>query len=646
MSAIIKNIKENWLIASILLFGIVLRFVPIDQYEFSHDELSGISRTIYPDFISELNYGVKLDAHPALIQMFLWFWVKLVGFNEILIKLPFLLCGILAIWYIFKFSKTYFDIKTGWIASTIVSLSFIFLVYSSYARMYIPGVLFSVLLLQSVFKLLFFEIVNKTDYIKLVVCVLLSAYNHHMSCLFAAVTVCLGLFYLVKERRKNYLMACAAAVILYLPHLSITLYQLSIGGIGFSVGGWLSAPRINEVYFFIKTLLGTGTIGKVNIAVFLMLFLISVFKLIPITKKQFLLWWIFIINYLIIHLYSVFRNPILQYSVLLFSGIALIVFMSSFASFLTKKQTVLFVLFIAIGFNFQTIKKKHYLTKVNVHEFEEQAKIAVNLQKRYGSKNVACIFNCEKFFVLLYEKKFNTRFQALTAQDTSLFKTALLRHYLKNLKTPYLVVTGFGPADLFLFKEFYPNLISHEENYFSNVTVLSKKYSANVDVSVLSTMNLLNSDLEMYVNWKRPMQLFGDSISYDIIKNEKEFPFNIKLPIRKANLLKNQFLVGEMLLKTDSSSVIGNDKLCLSVSLKGQKAVFYKAVNLKDYVDTTKRTQRIYIELFAGTDFPKWYKENMDIDFFLQKDTNSQFNIFGFNVHQTDYNPTKWTLWD
>ena len=102
---IVDRIKQNWLLILILLIGIAYRFLPIYNYEFSHDELSGISRTVFPSLIEELNNAIKIDAHPALIQLFLWYWVKLFGYNEIAIKLPFLICGVLSIYYIYSFGK-------------------------------------------------------------------------------------------------------------------------------------------------------------------------------------------------------------------------------------------------------------------------------------------------------------------------------------------------------------------------------------------------------------------------------------------------------------------------------------------------------------------------------------------------------------
>ena len=194
MKTILTFLKNNWLICLIVILGTAFRFIPLNQYQFSHDELSGLNRTMYANFWDELNFGVKIDAHPALVQLFLWFWVKLFGYYEIAIKLPFLICGVLSIWYIYKLGKDFFNEKVGLVSATFVSFSFIFIVYSSYARMYITGVLFSILFLYSVFHILFSEQPQKKQYVYFVIFGLLCAYNHHLSSFFAFTVVALSLF--------------------------------------------------------------------------------------------------------------------------------------------------------------------------------------------------------------------------------------------------------------------------------------------------------------------------------------------------------------------------------------------------------------------------------------------------------------------
>lgn len=647
LSEIIKNIRENWLFALIFLFGVTMRFIPVSHYQFSHDELSGLSRTIFPTFSQELNYGVMvLDTHPPLIQMFLWYWTKLFGYNEIAIKMPFLLCGVFAVYYLYRFCKSFFNDSTALISATVLSLSFIFLVYSSYARMYMPGVMFGVLLLNAIFKILFNTTVNNKDYIFFSLLSLLCAYNHHLSCLFAATLAFLALFYLPKERLQKFILFCLVTLVLYLPQLPITLYQFSTGGLGTSVGGWLSVPRSSEIYFFIKALLGCGITAKLNMILFLGLFFISIFSLIPVTKKQVFMLWVFVINYLIIHLYSVYKNPILQYSVLLFAGIALIVFLSSWSTWLSKKQTLGFIVLLIIGFSFQSFHKKHIFSKVHVQDFEMQAKTSFDLQKQFGKQNVTSVFGCEKFFVYVYEKKYKQKLNYISMEDSIYQNPLKFRQYLKHLKQSYIVLAGVTPLQVMLVKEYYPYLLSHEENYFSNVTVLSKVKTKNVDVSVVNTMPLFNSDMELYVDKKAPVIFYGDSMLYSIKHHTKEFPFGVKLPVQRSLLKENQFLIAEMTYKVDSLSHIGSDQLCLSIADKSKNNVFYTASKLADYFNSDSTRQRVYVQLFAGTEFNKWYKQNLDLEFFIWKKKNSRYNISNFKLYVVDYNPTKWTLWD
>jgi len=643
---LILNIKQHWLIILIMLLGIAFRFLPLYDYEFSHDELSGLSRTVYPHFFDELRNGIKIDAHPALIQLFLWVWVTWFGYNEIAIKLPFLLCGVLSIWYIYRFSILFFNKNVGYISATIISLSFIFIVYSSYARMYISGVLFSILLLISIFKIIFSEDVKTKDYLYFCVFALLCAYNHHMSSLFAFVCVFLSFFYLKKERLKKYILFCSLAIVLYLPHLPITFYQLSIGGIGAQVGGWLPPPRINEIYYFIKTIFGCGYSG---LSILILLAIVSIYTIIKhkhLSKKQSLLIWIFTINYAIIHLYSVYKNPILQNSCLLFSGVAFILFASSFFENFNNTFIIAFCGLLFIPFTYENIRKKHVFSKVHVHQFEQQSKIYLDVESKFGKNSITGIFASEEFFVALYEKKYNKPFNYITVYDDSFNSIKNQRAYLSSLKQPFLILGGINAASIQLIKEYYPYLYLHKEDYFSNILVLSKIKQLNDDVSIIKNESLLNSAFNIYINQKKPLTFSKDSTYYSLTTNDNQYPFSVGTSIDKMNLKHYESLVIELSYKTDSIINISNDKLCLSISEKEGDASFYKTENLKDYFRLGKKTHTLYLELFAGSNFSSWKKHKMDIKVFIDKNKKSHYDIVNFRVKIIDYSPTRWTLWD
>ena len=645
MNSISTYIKENWLLCLILGIGIAFRFIPIQCYQFSHDELSGLSRTIYVNLYDELQYAVKLDAHPALVQVCLWLWVKLVGYNEIAIKLPFLICGVLSVWFIYRLGKEFFNERVGLVSATILSFSFIFLVYSSYARMYVTGVLFSILFLHHIFHILFTEQLHKKHYAWFVLFGLLCAYNHHLSCFFAVTVVALSLCYIKKERLLSYSLACFITIILYLPNLPFTLYQFSIGGIGSSVGGWLPPPRSNEIYFFIKTLLGCGISGIIGMTLFLGIMMVSVFKLIPITKKQLFLGWIFVLNYTVIHLYSIYKNPILQNSCLLFSGICFILFISSFVSFLSKKQVALFCLLLMGLMSFQTLYKKHYFTKVHVHDFESQCKTTLDMQKQVGNNKVASLYVAEPFFVYVYEKKYHTRIHYITTSDALINNNHKLKQYLKKLKEPYLVVGAVNPEQMLLIKEQYPYLVSHQEDYFRNTSVFSKEYNGNVDVSIISALSLFK-DADKMTIVSKPFTHQGETLNLNLEQKDDEWPFNLKLPLQKLNVREGQYLVADVSVIVDSITNLSNDQICMSVGKEGENAIFYKSTELKNYYDPAKNIQHIYLEFFVGSEFEKWKKQQLTLAVFLHKEKTSHYKVVGCNIKQIDYNPARWTVWE
>lgn len=647
MTAILKNIKEHWMFYAILFSGIALRFIPLGQYQFSHDELSALSRTIYAGFANTITYGVKLgDTHPALIQVFLFYWVKMFGFSEIAVKLPFLLCGILSIYILYRFCVEFFSHKVALVASVFVSLSFIFLVYSSYARMYITGVLFCMALLYAVYNILFSERVSLKHYLLFSFACLLCSYNHHMSSLFAFSVALLALCYIPKQRLKLYLISCVAAIVLYLPHLPVTLYQFSIGGIGASVGGWLTPPRNTEIYYFVKALFGCGLSGKAVLGIFIVLVMMSVLRLTPISKKQVFLFWIFVSNYLIIHMYSVFKNPILQYSVLLFCGICLIILLSSFVEFLSQKQVQLLSLLFMALLGYQSVFKKQLFSRVHIQDFESQVKTSLDLQQQYGKENVSAIFKTGDFFVYVYEKKYNTGLKYLSLKDSTLTKPYLLRTYLSKLKEPFIVLGGVGAEDIALVKEYFPFLVSHREDYFRNTFVFSKQHFNNTDASLIKEIALLNSEANVYLNQSRSLSFINDSVRFAIHKQDDEFPFNVSLPLQKTDFKLGHFVLAEISYAASGKSGIDKERLCMAVAEKDKDAVFFKTTQFSDYYDSTKTVQTAYLEYFVGVDNHVWAARNCNLNTFIWKSKDSEYQIQNFKLKQYEYNPTKWKLWE
>lgn len=64
--------KNKAVLILILLTGSILRLYRLFQIPFTHDEFSALFRTHFPTFLELIEKGVKVDGHPAGVQVFLY----------------------------------------------------------------------------------------------------------------------------------------------------------------------------------------------------------------------------------------------------------------------------------------------------------------------------------------------------------------------------------------------------------------------------------------------------------------------------------------------------------------------------------------------------------------------------------------------
>jgi len=79
---------DQALILLILAAGAILRFYNYSDIPFTHDEFSAVFRTQFSSFHELIARGVVIDTHPAGVQVFLYYWVRLFGISEPIVKLP------------------------------------------------------------------------------------------------------------------------------------------------------------------------------------------------------------------------------------------------------------------------------------------------------------------------------------------------------------------------------------------------------------------------------------------------------------------------------------------------------------------------------------------------------------------------------
>ncbi len=383
------NLTVDYIILGVIVaVAAVLRLWRIGHVPFMHDEFSALSRTGFTNLHDFIEQGILTDSHPVGVQTFLLFWVKLFGWSEFWVKLPFALMGIASVYLIYWIGRQWFNSKVGLLSAAFFAVSQFTVFYSQLARPYSVG-LFFVLLMAFFWYKIVFEI--KKPKIGVYVGFALSAWAcsliQYFSIAQAGLIFLTGLFFLPKERRKAYWLSGLAAVVLFAPTLPIFYQQLFVSG---SIGGWLAAPKSTFFIDFIRYTMNYSSLFMFAVGVIIILpFILSHFD-----KRNRPLRWVgiawFVIIFAIAFAYSLLREPIIQHSTLIFSYPFLIIVVFSFFknNTMTISQTVMVVAIILfVGVSSLISTRKHYelmyeqgFDQIAVKMQEDQAKYGDQIQ--------------------------------------------------------------------------------------------------------------------------------------------------------------------------------------------------------------------------------------------------------------------------
>ena len=374
------------LLGVIILAAAVLRLWKLGDVPFMHDEFSALLRTRFDNFHDFIQQGVMPDSHPIGVQLFLWGWVKLFGWSEFWVKLPFVLMGIGSIYLIYLIGLQWFNRKVSLFSAAFFAVSQFTIFYSQLARPYAAGLFFVLLMAWFWYKIVFEAQKPKLGiYIGFALSAWACSLMQYFSIAQAGLIFLTGLFFLPKERRKAYWLSGIGALLLFAPTLPIFYQQLFVSG---SIGGWLAAPKSAFLLDFIQYTMNYSQLFMftVGIIILLPILLGKRDKLNNPLRWAGLAW--FVIIFAIAFIYSLYREPIIQHSTLIFSyPFVIIVAFSLFKNrTLTSWQTVLVVAaLLFVGITSLIMTRRHY--DLMYHQGFDQIAAEIKQDKeQYGDK--------------------------------------------------------------------------------------------------------------------------------------------------------------------------------------------------------------------------------------------------------------------
>jgi len=204
--------KQAILIICILL-GAFIRLYALDRQSFWFDELYSVMSASEQTFKGLFNNWIIHDVHPPLYQVLLFYWAKVFGSSEFAIRALSAIAGILAVIFMYVFSKDLFDENVRINSTIILCFSSSAMYFSQEARSYSILLMFSVvstIIWLKLLKNIDNSDINKSDFIIYAISAILVSYTHY----FGFILILYQLVYLIicsfvskKSIKKNILLS-------------------------------------------------------------------------------------------------------------------------------------------------------------------------------------------------------------------------------------------------------------------------------------------------------------------------------------------------------------------------------------------------------------------------------------------------------
>lgn len=565
-----------------MITAVILRTYNLPKIPFTHDEFSALFRTHFASITELIEKGIKIDGHPAGVQVFLYYYTKIFGESEVVVKLPFILCGLLSVLFTYLLGKHWFNSTTALISSAYVATLQYTVMYSQIARPYSSGLLFALAMVWFWDKILFnpqgFFLKNSTGYI---IASALCAYNHHFGLLLAGIVGATGMLFIRRENLLRYIICVLLIITLYLPHLPVFFSQLKSGG----VEEWLSKPDWRFIIEYMKYIFHFSPY-VISLLIVVLVIPRMHYNYAKPTKYFYLSLAWFALPFLIGYYYSVYISAVLQYSVLLFSFPFLLFTLLSFVPTLSFRYNALFIVaIITVNILSMIYERQHYTLFYN-SPYRELI--------RDSQKSTLAFPGCE---ILLNTHENITNFYIgknkiqLVYHKINEFKgKPEMMNFLSTDKASHIAYGSLssGPVENYqLIREYFPQLIVHNCYFNADFYVFSKDNKATVHELNEYLFKSVNGYDSLTKSWSQGSpsnycDTFGlrGKTSY-VFKEKDEFGTSFTHPLKSMIGSKNDFI--DISVNVFSEDTFCNAILVATLEESDGETIYWSGGQINDF---------------------------------------------------------------
>ncbi len=594
---------EKIALIAIIVIAAIMRFYNLESMSFSNDELSSLTRIRYDSFAEMIDKGVYIDFHPAGLQTFLFYWVKIFGDGQFIVRFPFVICSLASIWLIYHIGKKWFNGITALFAAAAFAFLSFTILFTQLARMYSPGIMFTLLTVFAWTNFLYPSGESRRYgwYVLWIVSMSINLHLHYFSFLIAGLIGISGLFLVRRQDFIKYFFGGIIALLTFLPEIPVFLEQMKTG----DIGGWLGPPSVFFIPEFFYELFNRSVILILFIALFLISGIVTSERNADYAKWRIISLSWFLVTFLVAYLYSILGHPVLTFSTLLFATPFLLLTIFSFLPRILKTQKASQITFILFSFFLiydTTVPAQHY-SKHHFGVFKEVAEDAQGWVKKYGKDNVPIVANVvNPEYLNYYFREMNPRPEVTAYKIETTADLGRLFEIAGKSTSGYFAyvwTNSLHPLEISgVIRTYYPYLIG-KKNYFNASSYLFGKQKPDKEIN-----NVLFSSENDYDEklWPFPGNISSEN-SFSPPHSEKmENEFSSSLRLKSTDIPGQGYRYVTFKCRVFPVNPPDNSQLVISFERKG-KSYDYHGLPLKNFVLKTGSWQQVILSAELPKDF-------------------------------------------
>lgn len=211
----------------ILLLSFIIRIISLNQSLWLDEAINIMAAKQFSLFGMVTQYAAA-DFHPPGWFVIIWFWGKIFGYSEVVMRLPSVFFGVLTVYVTYLIGRKLISRNLGLVAALFISINPLHIYYSQEARMYSLAALAVAVNIFILTKIVKRERINLIFFILSNVLILLSDYVAYF-----IFPVELIFLLLLKENKflRRWFIALFTALVLMSWWIPVFLSQLDIGAV-------------------------------------------------------------------------------------------------------------------------------------------------------------------------------------------------------------------------------------------------------------------------------------------------------------------------------------------------------------------------------------------------------------------------------